>query len=117
MTVTGTPVAPGRVAKRRVIAETEAKTPVCNGLYVGFTVYEVTHVPQSPDESFIDALGGETITYEVVVRNRTYDGIQVASQWDSEPVALEADTTKAAIAEGTGHANALRNYFRSLEDD
>lgn len=87
---------------RAVVAETEAKVAV-NGVYVGFTVYQVT------------ADGADT--FEVVVRSRTYDGIRVASKHDSAPIALAATDKDAAIVEGRGHALSTMDFLRAMATD
>lgn len=66
---------------RTLVAEAESPSPAWNGVYPGFSLYRVED------------------RFEFVFRTRTYDGIRVASKWDSKPVALDATEVEAAKAE------------------
>jgi hypothetical protein len=95
-----------------VIAESEAKHHLLDGLYLGYNIYEITHLPQTSDDRFLEALGGAKVTYEAVVCNRRYVGPRyqsttVACQWDSDPIALTAPTAERARSEGKGHALSM----------
>lgn len=80
---------------RTVVAEQEGQNKI-EGIRVGYTVYAV----------------GEH--FEVVVRNRRYDGVRVESQHDTQPIRLDATDRTMAIAEGRGHALSMIAFLRSL---
>ena len=77
---------------RTLIAENTAKRTL-NGVYFGYSLYRT-------DDSF-----------DVVLRNRTYEGGKVSSKWDSTPIKIKAtsqqDAVQIARQKVVSHMNSL----------
>lgn len=100
---------------RTLIAEQEGNNEVC-GIRVGYSVHAVACSRCSAGTCTEHDFAGQGDRFEVTVRNRTYDGIRVASKHDTDPIRLAATEKAAAIEEGRGHALAMIRFLRSMEE-
>lgn len=73
-----------------LVAEAES-TKAFGGVYYGLSLYE------TPEGRF-----------QAVLHTRTYDGVRVASKWDSDRIDLAALGKEVAWDEGVRQLNALR---------
>lgn len=82
---------------RRLVGEVQTPNPI-NGVHYGYSLY------------LRDDRG-----YAMVARSRVYDGIRVASRWDSEVILLEARVKGAAEIEAVDKMRALIRSLSGVE--